>query len=904
MTKSKKKCATIFYDDVKICKNLDICNKMTVTSEKVQLKKYTIIENDTNVVSNLGVGEDLGVLGDTKIGFDLNVFGDSTLSSLTIKNQSLKFRGLEPILNVQAPANFESSVVFASPSVFDTLPISNQIPTEPNQLVTKSYADSIAGSTGPKGNDGSLGPTGVAGPTGVTGSQGLGTFNMEILSGSPVILRNSIDTGEGNVVVRVSENFYPAFISFQFNYSLITSPSIIGFVNINYVNTFAFSLQFESSGNITLNYNRGGAISTSYTYTNGDYFALVLTESQCYYYQNFNLIGVYPNTSTSFGETYYGQFYLNDANIFVNNISNGIEIPPIITPGTNYSDYLYWNTKPSGGNWEAGTTSQNDNAIAIGYSTGNINQGTNSISIGTNAGQSNQNSSSIAMGLNAGQENQSNQAIAIGITCGQINQGISSIAIGTSSGYSNQGSNSIGIGSGTGQNGQSNDSIAIGHNAGNIGQNYQSISLGYFAGYSNQGISSISIGTSSGGINQGGSCIAIGSSAGEHDQLNQGIAIGANSGQCNQQTSAIAIGWQAGLNSQGTNSISIGPQSAFSNQDSNAIAIGNNSGYSNQGTEAIAIGKNSGINNQGIFSIAIGSDSGKNSQNVKAIAIGLEAGSNIQELNAIAIGYQAGNNNQKINAVAIGSGAGYFSQGSNTVAISTNAGYSSQNDFAVAIGTMAGTSNQKSNAIAIGYMAGFTNQGQYSIAIGNKAGETDQSPNSIIINANSSSLNTTTSGLFINPIRQEGTSTGNIVVYNNSSKEVYVDSSKSFVINHPEDIRKYIVHACLEGPEAGIYYRGKATITNNVNVEIELPRYVKYIGKNFTIQLTKIYSNPELFGQPLETTEVIDGKFKVYGSNCRFYWMVQGERNEIIVEPNKDEYILKGDGPYTYITKK
>ena len=60
------------------------------------------------------------------------------------------------------------------------------------------------------------------------------------------------------------------------------------------------------------------------------------------------------------------------------------------------------------------------------------------------------------------------------------------------------------------------------------------------------------------------------------------------------------------------------------------------------------------------------------------------------------------------------------------------------------------------------------------------------------------------------------------------------------------DSDRYLVHACLEGPEAGIYYRGKATITNDENIKIELPGYVKHIGTNFTINITKIFSGKKV----------------------------------------------------------
>jgi hypothetical protein len=48
---------------------------------------------------------------------------------------------------------------------------------------------------------------------------------------------------------------------------------------------------------------------------------------------------------------------------------------------------------------------------------------------------------------------------------------------------------------------------------------------------------------------------------------------------------------------------------------------------------------------------------------------------------------------------------------------------------------------------------------------------------------------------------------------------------------------------CLEGPEAGVYYRGKGEITNNECVEVVLPHYVEKLAYNFTVQVTPIYGN-------------------------------------------------------------
>jgi hypothetical protein len=122
---------------------------------------------------------------------------------------------------------------------------------------------------------------------------------------------------------------------------------------------------------------------------------------------------------------------------------------------------------------------------------------------------------------------------------------------------------------------------------------------------------------------------------------------------------------------------------------------------------------------------------------------------------------------------------------------------------------------------------------------------------------------------------------------------------KTFVIDHPIDENKYLVHGCLEGPEAGVYYRGKGEITNNECVEIELPDYVSHLATNLTIQISAIYDGSEI--KTYNAGFVIDNKFNVYGPNGKFYWIVHGTRKEIEVEPLKENVVVKGDGPYKWI---
>jgi len=124
-------------------------------------------------------------------------------------------------------------------------------------------------------------------------------------------------------------------------------------------------------------------------------------------------------------------------------------------------------------------------------------------------------------------------------------------------------------------------------------------------------------------------------------------------------------------------------------------------------------------------------------------------------------------------------------------------------------------------------------------------------------------------------------------------------SDKTFIIDHPSHENKYLVHACLEGAEAGVYYRGKATIENNESVLILLPDYVAHLARELTVELTPVHSSinaPILY----ETSEIENNSFTVYGKNGSFYWTVYGKKNEILIEPDKSSVKVRGNGPYKW----
>jgi hypothetical protein len=140
------------------------------------------------------------------------------------------------------------------------------------------------------------------------------------------------------------------------------------------------------------------------------------------------------------------------------------------------------------------------------------------------------------------------------------------------------------------------------------------------------------------------------------------------------------------------------------------------------------------------------------------------------------------------------------------------------------------------------------------------------------------------------------------MTYNTTTSEIQYNTGKTFVIDHPLDTNKYLVHACLEGPEAGVYYRGESEIKINENEStIVLPNYVSELAKEFTVQVTPIFDG--FFGRNLYCSRVVDGKFTVYGKSGPFFWVVYGKRSNIEVEPVKNEVSLSGSGPYKWIEK-
>jgi hypothetical protein len=378
----------------------------------------------------------------------------------------------------------------------------------------------------------------------------------------------------------------------------------------------------------------------------------------------------------------------------------------------------------------------------------------------------------------------------------------------------------------------------------------------------------------------------------------QQVNLGYNAGQLSQNPSGIAIGNLAGQISQ-SNAIAVGFEAGQNNQMHNSTAIGNQAGQLFQSVNATAIGYQAGMYAQSSGSVCIAFQAGYSNQCVQATAIGSNAGMFTQGSGAVAIGYFSGVTGQGRNAVSIGSYAGCSGQMYGSVAIGATAGYQQQGESAVAIGGHAGQYDQGQKAVAIGYKAGQYGHADFAVAVGAFAGQSGQSPYSVILNATGQPLSAGTTGLFVAPIRvQTDVSQPGVLTYDESANEIKYNPAKTFVINHPIDSSKYLVHACLEGPESGIFYRGKGQVMNNTFKVITLPDYVSRIGTNFNVQITPIYNGSDLI---YKVSEVVNNSFTVYGKNGSFFWVVYAERGPLTVEPLKSQVTVLGSGPYTYL---
>ena len=129
---------------------------------------------------------------------------------------------------------------------------------------------------------------------------------------------------------------------------------------------------------------------------------------------------------------------------------------------------------------------------------------------------------------------------------------------------------------------------------------------------------------------------------------------------------------------------------------------------------------------------------------------------------------------------------------------------------------------------------------------------------------------------------QAGTSTLLVTTALHSNVQVSAPigsfTSKTFNIQHPTKENKRLVYASLEGPENGVYIRGRLT-GNNV---IELPDYWRGLvdPESITVSLTQIGSSQDLMVDKIEWGSKVVVR-SGNASNIDCYYIVNATRKDI-----------------------
>ena len=116
------------------------------------------------------------------------------------------------------------------------------------------------------------------------------------------------------------------------------------------------------------------------------------------------------------------------------------------------------------------------------------------------------------------------------------------------------------------------------------------------------------------------------------------------------------------------------------------------------------------------------------------------------------------------------------------------------------------------------------------------------------------------------------TGSGNTVNFRVDSEGNLFANSKSFLIKNQNKEGYNLRHGSVEGPENGVYLRGKSN-----NGIVELPDYWKWLidNESVTVILTS-HCGDEVFVEEITESAVIVG-----GNNCEFSYVIYGERKDI-----------------------
>jgi hypothetical protein len=118
------------------------------------------------------------------------------------------------------------------------------------------------------------------------------------------------------------------------------------------------------------------------------------------------------------------------------------------------------------------------------------------------------------------------------------------------------------------------------------------------------------------------------------------------------------------------------------------------------------------------------------------------------------------------------------------------------------------------------------------------------------------------------------TFTGNVIGTNVTLSGTLSAATKSFLIKHPTKSEGLLRYGSLEGPENGVYVRGRSTSDT-----IELPDYwTELVDENtITVSLTPIGKKARLFVKSVENNTVfVGGTFRV-----EYSYIIFAERKDV-----------------------
>ena len=106
-----------------------------------------------------------------------------------------------------------------------------------------------------------------------------------------------------------------------------------------------------------------------------------------------------------------------------------------------------------------------------------------------------------------------------------------------------------------------------------------------------------------------------------------------------------------------------------------------------------------------------------------------------------------------------------------------------------------------------------------------------------------------------------------------------VNGTKTFSCQHPLDESQELIHACLEGPENGVFYRGEVVLVDGA-ADVTLPDYFEPLTfiEDRSVLLTQIDDDKAL--AMLAASRIIDGKFHIRSSvpDATVAWEVKAVR--------------------------